>query len=414
MPFFIHNIRTAGPVNREVKLISLLPLLVSTLNAQMWRQLGDYPGLQRDDGVSALVNNKVYCGTGLMQWWVPSGQFFALDLDTYHWDTLRSMPPGAERQYACTFTTTNAFYVFGGDQGGALNDLFIYNTITNKWTGAAAKPGHGLIGASCLQFGDAVIIAGGKTAAEGPLSKEVWQYTISADVWTKKKDFPFLPRFRASAGVLDGKGYFMFGKDDSSAYRKEIFSYELPTDTWKQLADFPQGDGRAYCPMEVSADKIILVGGHAEHNEYLNDVWYYDGQTDSWSPGPAFPGVARRGVMSCLAGDRFIMTCGLGNGDVRLKDTWMMDVPSALEDAQLISNITVFPQPARDFLAVQFRGSAFNAVVHIKDLSSRVIYSENISAGTFHLSLGGISAGVYILEINEAGKNLARKKIIKE
>src|SRR5690606_30718918 len=105
------------------------------------------------------------------------------------WSRIADMPEGTARQYACAFTGNGCFYVFGGDNGVPLTDLYRYDIATNTWSAMTSKPGSGIQGAVALKFGDKVCIAGGKTTA-GAISSEVWEYNMVADTWTQKTDMP--------------------------------------------------------------------------------------------------------------------------------------------------------------------------------------------------------------------------------
>jgi N-acetylneuraminic acid mutarotase len=50
----------------------LLPFLLAvgtTLHAEVWQQLPDFPGTARDDAAAFSIDNKIYVGTGMEVGW---------------------------------------------------------------------------------------------------------------------------------------------------------------------------------------------------------------------------------------------------------------------------------------------------------------------------------------------------------
>src|SRR6218665_2871464 len=218
----------------------ILPLLVfsNALLAQTWQQLADLPDLGRDDGVAVNAGNQLFFGSGLKSDWSYGRDFYKLDPATNNWSSIASLPNGEQRQYACAFAGPGCFYVFVGDGvNGPFNNLLKYTIAGNAWSQAASKPGSPLFGSSCMEFGDKIIIVGGKTQGSQPASSQVWEYTISSDSWQQKNNFPYGGRFRASAAAYNGPGYLMFGIDDNNKCRKEMYSYNPANDSWTLLPD---------------------------------------------------------------------------------------------------------------------------------------------------------------------------------
>ena len=83
-------------------------LLSSTVFAQSWQQINDFPSSERDDGISFEIGNTSYCGTGLTPWFSATNDLYALDMNSDIWRSVSSLPIGAERQYASGFSSSNA------------------------------------------------------------------------------------------------------------------------------------------------------------------------------------------------------------------------------------------------------------------------------------------------------------------
>lgn len=383
------------------------------LSAQVWVQLPDFPGIKRDDGVAVVVNNKAYFGTGLIEW-SQNIDFWALDLSSLSWTEVKALPNTKERQSACIFSGSNCFYVFGGNGlGMALKDLYRYDVASNSWSALASKPGNGLIGAACMNFGDKIIISGGKLQS-GKTSAEVWEYTISTDSWQQKNDYPFPGRYRSSASVLNGAGYLIFGLDTAGAYRKEFYKYTPASDSWTIIMNFPMTNGRAYSSLNVVHNKLFLFGGNDTLDHYYKDIWYFNEPTTSWSQGPDIPSVGRQEGLHCTSSDHFYYSCGLGEGSMRLTETWMTDIPLGIKENYKAGMFSVYPNPTQDVLNYQITSA------QVRDLSCRYYtalgaelgFLKNMPAsGSIDFKL--LEKGIYILKFYSDERLMEVKRIIK-
>jgi N-acetylneuraminic acid mutarotase len=111
-------------------------------NAQSWFQMPDFPGVERDDGASFVIQDIAYCGSGVVPF-VALGDFYAFDLLSESWDTISPLPTGQERQYAAAFSNDSLGFLFGGFAGSFLNDLWQYDPATDQWTQKSAMPSVG-------------------------------------------------------------------------------------------------------------------------------------------------------------------------------------------------------------------------------------------------------------------------------
>jgi len=395
-----------------MKLLFTFLLSCQLLSAQVWNQLQDFPGIKRDDGVCAVVNNKAYFGTGLIEW-AATIDFYALDLSNYTWSTIPPLPNTTERQYACAFSGPDCFYVFGGDGfGGALTNMYKYDVVASTWTAVASKPGSGLLGATCMNFGDKVIICGGKFQS-GKASAEVWEYTIGSDSWVQKNNYPFAGRFRSGATVLNGSGYLIFGRDTDGVFRKELYKYTLATDGWIKISDFPD-KGRAYATLATANNRLCLFGGTDTLGKFYKDIWYFNAATNLWLQGPDIPAVGRKGGMGCAAGDKFYYSCGVGEGSMRLKETWMTDVPVGIDKNEYSVVLSVYPNPTEGPVNLSFKGQVPTQIqCSYSDIYCKELGVLNNLEDNSTIDFSELNAGIYFLKLYSENQLLEVKRIVK-
>jgi N-acetylneuraminic acid mutarotase len=400
-----------------MKLPFILFFICDLAFAQNWARLPDFPGEARDDGVAVTVNDKAYFGTGLKVGWALTIDFYALDLQTLSWSAIPDMPLGTERQYACAFAGPGCFFVCNGDGvGGAVNNMYKYDIATSAWSAMAPKPGNGLMGAMCLPFGDKVIITGGKYQS-GQVNDEVWEYTISSNTWQQKNVFPFGGRWRGSAAVLNGTGYLTFGLDNNLSYRKELYSYNPTTDHWLKLTEFPLAKGRNYAAMQAISNRLVIFGGHDTSGFFHKDSWSFDPSNSTWTPGPDLPAIGRRGGMSCTYTNLFFYSCGLGEADTPLKETWGCDVPVGIAEVHPDKNLfSLYPNPCNAiiWLDVSPGGKAYDQVTcSYTDISGKELARVTGIAGRLQLDVSDLSPGIYFFKIYSADRLLEVKRVIK-
>lgn len=392
-----------------IKILCVACCFFNLTYAQPWAQLPDFPGLQRDDGVACVVNNKAYVGTG-NNGFALEKDFYCFDLSTYSWTPIASMPSGAERQYASVFTYSNYFYVIGGIDASnvPVAGNYRYDISTNTWSLVAQVPGAYLWGSVSFTVGSKAYLVGGNDYY-GLSSQKVWEYDMVTNTWTPKTNFPFGPRWRGSAAVLNNVPYMIFGIDNSGsgAFRKEIYKYDQFNDIWTKVGTFPQS-GRIYAAMQPITNKLAIFGGRDSLNNFYNDCWYFD-ETNGFVQGPSLPSLARKGGMSFSSGNKFYYTCGV-NGSTRLKETWMLDGALGLQETDAAAPVSIAPNPCHDELYFTSPGK-LNLQVAIFDATGKqIMFSE---PHQLKLDVGTLSPGMYFLKYKN-DQISGVKKVIKE
>jgi len=381
----------------RLKILLLISILTipEFSQAQIWNQLSNFPGTQRDDGVTFVINDIAYCGTGLEVGWNTTKDFFAFNLNTETWIQVSSLPNGKERQYACAFSYANAGYIFGGIKSNVLNDLWRYDQANNSWTEMTPKPGLGLSGASCFVISDKAYFIGGANQLTNA-SKEVWCYDISQDTWQKKVDFPNNGLWRASAICCNGKGYLIFGRDSLGNYNDKLYEYSDSLDTWTIINTY-YGLGRIYASLVTAESNLILFGGVDSLNNYSNTLEYFDFSMNAWVPKNPLPSQGRKGGMCFTNYDNLYYTTGIDSTDTRLNQTWKVTNPTSLKVNYSYKNAQLFTNPFHNEIRLKTTNVS---EIYIYDVNGKLIERDTLKKEHV-IDSKNISNGIYILKIQE-------------
>ncbi len=398
----------------NMKWFALLLCISFKLPAQTWVRISDFPSTKRDDGIAVCVDDKIFFGTGLQEGWTATIDFRVLNTSSNTWSVIPDLPHTRERQYACAFTGSNCFYVFGGyGVGGVLNDLWKYDIGTSSWSAMSSKPGGGVAAAICLQFGNKVIIVSGECGNH--YNREVWEYNITSDTWVQKNSIAWMPRRRAGGAVLGGYGYMACGIDSLYHFNKEIYRYDPVTDTWLKLPDIPLSSGRGYASLQAASGKLVLFGGYDSSNVYYNDLWFYKPGTGIWGPENAMPSFGRKGGMSAVVNNVFYYSCGIDATNTRLTETWMLDVPLGLSsNVPFFDNIRVSPCPASESLKIEWSRAVNYEPVLFRITNSAGAECLSINTTTdrdINVPLNELTNGIYQLSI-EVNDHRITKRIV--
>jgi len=384
----------------------------SSLHSQIWQSVADFPSTERDDGLSFVIGNKAFCGTGYETGWTETGDFYSFDFSTLHWTPIAALPSGMERQYAAGFSAYNFGYVFGGVKTGVfLNDLWQYNLELNLWTQQASLPSVGRSGSASFVLNGIAYVIGGKNSTEEAID-EVWAYDIQLNTWVQKNNLAFGSRFRASGVALNNKGYLIFGRDENNQYHNELYEYNPATDSWIELSEFPS-DGRMHSSLHAVGNKLLVLAGVDSNANYYNDMWSFNRDSLLWEEYEPIPSFGRKGGMSFSNGIDVFYTTGINQENIRLKESWRSINPVGINTSLSCLDLRVYPNPVRDFLILEIQAYASNEVCHyrIYDAFGRQITSGKLLFWKTELDLNELEAGVYLLRLERNGCHRTHKLV---
>lgn len=383
---------------RPNTLFFLFVISSNFIMAQAWLRLPDYTGTIRDDGIALVLGTKAYVGTGLD----PISEmidFKVFDLENGKWTDMQHMPHTTERQYACGFGNDTALFVTcGAGPTGALTSTWRYSITHQHWKAVASKPDKGVMAGACFQFGNKLILAGGKGNNDS-INYRVWEYDIANNTWQQKNNFPYPPVWRGAYSTLNGYGYLFGGVDSVSRFSKRLYRYTPNTDQWQLYDSMPVSQGRAYNAMQGINNRLFMFGGFDSLKTFYNDAYSYDPQTKVWHTAPALPAAGRKGGMSFGYGQNFYYACGFLANGIRLKETWMTDVPMGIDKDVLTNNtVSLFPNPAQTSITLRFENEHQKIIQIFASNGSLVL--ESVCEGSMQqIDLLNLQPGIYFIKI---------------
>lgn len=100
------------------------------------------------------------------------------------------------------------------------------------------------------------------------------------------------------------------------------------------------------------------------------------------------------------------------SGATTLQGVWMIGSPDAIANYEGNKSLNVFPNPTSGMVTVSGDFHEGNGVCHVYDMMGNLVWSRNVSlAPEFNINLNHLTAGMYMMEINNAG-DVYRSKII--
>ncbi|XP_071439380.1 host cell factor 1-like isoform X2 [Hetaerina americana] len=195
--------------------------------------------------------------------------------------------------------------VFGGGNEGIVDELHVYNTVTNQWFVPSLK---GDIPPGCAAYGFVVdgtrMLVFGGMVEYGKYSNELYELQASKWEWKRLKPKaprngpPPCPRLGHSFTLIKNKVYLFGGlandsedpKHNIPRYLNDLYTLELrgngvAWDIPETIGDAPppreSHSGVAYTDMITGRSHLIIYGGMSGCR--LGDLWFLDTETMTWS-----------------------------------------------------------------------------------------------------------------------------------
>jgi len=362
----------------------LLCLQCSVFGQDSWSQKANFPDT-RYGGCGFSIQGIGYTGLGWNP--LPTGDFWSYDTISDDWTRVADFP-GPVRGDAVAFSIGKYAYVGTGLQRNSLKDFYKFDPKTNKWSTISDFGGSSRSQAASFTIDSFAYVGFGGGSS---YLKDWWKYDPSNDSWSEIASFPSNERSRPTSFSIGGKGYIICGRDRTNfKTTTEVWEYDPIANFWTQLQDFP-GLEREGASGFVICNKGYLIGGSNYSHQSLNDCWEYDPKNDLWINIDSLPDTSRAVFSTFVIGSRGFIATGYnqkGSSPKYLSSFWEFTPDSSCNKIELSSvngllekKINIFPNPFSESLKI-LNESGQNLEIAIRDLSSRVIYQEQLITST--------------------------------
>ncbi|MCU0320819.1 MAG: T9SS type A sorting domain-containing protein [Chitinophagaceae bacterium] len=239
------------------------------------------------EGVSEVVNNKAYVGTGRTFTGISNGIWKEYNPINDTWVDKSTAPIV---HTAASATVGTDIFVFSGGFNVAgqgvrtTSAMHRYNTITNVWSVDSSVAGGNRAYANAMHYNNKIFVTGG---ADGQSYNDTWMYDIATDNWTRKADIPtyFVQRAQARIGsklyLIGGYNQFSSG----SNYSNQLLEYDMDNNTWATKTAFPVTGGLRNMAAFVINNELYAGLGWAGTSTPLQNYkgfYKYNFTTNAW------------------------------------------------------------------------------------------------------------------------------------
>ncbi len=211
------------------------------------------------------------------------------DIASNQWTNLNpSSGPSGRKSHSMAYNPDNdKVYLFGGYDSVKFDDLWEYDVTANQWTEITTtpKPPARMSGDMVYTGDNKLYLFGGKGQDLGVYYNDLWEYDITADVWTEISIPGLKPsvRWGHQMDYISGENaIFLFGGHDADLYFNDSWKLTLDDNNWIKLdpqSDLPPVRWNHATAYDESLDKIILFGGNNTSGKF-NDTWKYFNYSD--------------------------------------------------------------------------------------------------------------------------------------
>ena len=394
-----------------MKKIIVCSIFVTTfflsLQAQSWETLNNTK-FKRHHTVSFSINNMGYsiAGTG------PQGD--SKNVQEYDpvndsWKNLGNYPGPVRAQGIGQTWNGKGYFGFGAENGSALNDLWEFDPTSNTFTELAPCPCIGRTHPAFVILNGKIYV--GMGSAGGNLA-DWWEYDITTKVWTQKKSIP-IGRHHPYQFILNGNIYV------GSGHQSSWYKYDPLNDTWTNIASL---DTRvAGTQFNYNGKGYALSGVTTGHKFYATGEFYeYDPLSDTWNELTAHPGNSLWAPASFIINNYVYLYTGTtgatgtsiaGSYSSSMYRYQLSTITSTNSFSNEKSKLSFYPNPVSDKvnfnLKVDENDKAFIGVYNMLGVK---VYESFLSKNEIDLS--ALKSGIYTVQILFEDKQF-NEKIIK-
>ncbi|MCB0795387.1 MAG: hypothetical protein KDB88_11675 [Flavobacteriales bacterium] len=196
------------------------------------------------------------------------------------WQQFSSAPAAGRFWAAATGNSTHGYAGTGRLQfsgtGNEVADMYEYEAATDTWTAIPDYPGGVRAGVDGFTIGERIFFAFGSPFIQ--FTSTVYEYIPATQSWTQHPDVPGGVGFAYSHGFVIGDTYYIGPENGTN----NVYAFNGTTNTWSSVASFPGADRRAQCAFSANG-KGYLGMGAGVFSGVFGDWWEYDPVADSWT-----------------------------------------------------------------------------------------------------------------------------------
>ncbi|MEZ4945497.1 MAG: IPT/TIG domain-containing protein [Cyclobacteriaceae bacterium] len=184
-----------------------------------------------DGAVAYGINGKGYVTTGKESGNSLSLKMWEYDPGTDLWSRKADFP-GSARMEASGFSIGDKAYLVSGRGYPSYvlhNDLWAYDVTLNNWNQLTSLPGSARWQSTAFSInGTGYLVGGGATNSDiyYNLLNDVWMYNPISNSWSQLEDFPGKPRAGATVFVIDNKAYFGTGRSNPGGLLNDFWEFD--------------------------------------------------------------------------------------------------------------------------------------------------------------------------------------------
>jgi hypothetical protein len=254
------------------------------------------------------------------------------------------------------------------------SNIYIWNTTSGNWTiEGPVPPACKRIRAAGFAIGEKGYIATGIDTNQTALLNDLWEYDPATCIWTRKADFPGVPRYDATCFVIENKAYITNGSTmESTSNTNDLWEYDPDTDIWTEKAGFPGSDRSGAFGFSIGDRGYVVTGASWQLVLWERWTWEYDPVSDTWRKLDLFPGTVRIYASGFVVSGKAYLSPGwfFTPSD----DTWEYTPPPGGWDQKGVS-YRFFPNPAHEKLTILTVGSPELTSIELLDFSGRKLCS---------------------------------------
>ena len=176
-----------------------------------------------------------------------------------------------------------------------------------------------------------------------------------------------------------------------------------PTSTWATIPVTQLSGVTIQCIAIYPGNNQIILAGSKEGGLYVTT-----NRGLTWTKEGKIPNVQITEIKIRPSDKKvFIFTYGRG--------TWVADFAPPLSvstPTSKISNVSVFPNPFRDHMTIEF-DKELNAVVELTDIQGKQCLKKSVSGKQVRIGTDGLALGTYLITVSEGNKIIYQKKGIR-